>query len=135
LALDSIIRKLVGVAHKLTTPLQATVVHEPWIGTEETPAGKKTGKPVYGTAVARLALVEYTDALSRRTTGEEVKSRAKVTFLVPIEANGADNRQEPIDPRDRITLPDGTSGPILSINGLVDPSTEEPYLYEVSLGG
>jgi hypothetical protein len=57
-----------------------------------------------------------------------------ITIIGPVTANGAPNRDEPVDPRDKFVLPDGTSGPIVDVNGLLDPSTGRPYLYEVALG-
>ena len=33
-----------------------------------------------------------------------------------------------------ITLPDGASGPILSVKGASDPATTHPYFYEITLG-
>ncbi len=43
-------------------------------------------------------------------------------------------RQNPIDPRDKIVLPDGTTGPIVDVSGFVDQSTNLPYFSDVSLG-
>ena len=72
--------------------------------------------------------------LVRTSTGADVVVRASVTFLTPLTANGAETRTEPIDPRDKIILPDGTTGPIVNISGPVDPDTGAPFLFEVLLG-
>lgn len=129
MALDDIVRNLVGVAQSLTSSLQSSVAHSAWTGRDD------HGKPTYATAVTRPALIEHEQRLLRTATGEEAQQMAKVTFLQPIAANGASGRKEPIDPRDKIVLPDGRSGPILAVEGLVDPDTSSPYLYVVRLGG
>jgi hypothetical protein len=72
--------------------------------------------------------------MRRMANGQEVMQRATVTFIGPVTANGAVDRQEPIDPRDKITLPDGSTGSILSIEGVADPSTSYPYMFVVALG-
>jgi hypothetical protein len=54
--------------------------------------------------------------------------------LTPVAANGTTGRREPIDPRDRLTLPDGAVGNILAVEGLGDPDTNHNYFYQVYLG-
>jgi len=123
--LAGIVRNAVGIANSVTGSLQAIVMHEPWIGSD------KYGKPIYDNPVPRPALVD------RRTAsigGQQIVQNTSVTFIYPIQPQGAADRQEPVDPRDRITLPDGWTGPIVNVNGLVDPLTGMPYLYQVSLG-
>jgi hypothetical protein len=128
MALDALIRSAVATANRATASLQATVTHEAWI------ASDSFGAPVFATAVQRQALVEYRQQLRRANDGQEVMQRARVTFVEPVSANGAADRREPIDPRDRIVLPDGTTGPILDVAGMADPSTGAPYALEVALG-
>lgn len=131
MGLADIVRSGIAVANTLTETLQATVTHEAWIGNKtDGYAG-----PRYAEGIARAALVDQTRKLRRLSNGEEVVQQASITFLTPIAANGATNRREPVDPRDRFTLPDGKTGPILDvIGGLVDPSTNAPYMLEVILG-
>lgn len=128
MGLQDIVRSGVALAHGVTDSLQDTVQHYPWTGHD------KFGKPTYGAAVVRKGLVEYRAELRRNPNGQETMQRAVVTFLTPITANGAAGRQEPIDLRDKLVLPDGTTGPILDIQGLNDPGTQRPYLYVVALG-
>ena len=61
-------------------------------------------------------------------------SKTKLTFVRPIPDEGTAGRREPIDPRDKITLPDGTAGPIINTGGLVSGGTGKPYMLEVWLG-
>lgn len=123
-----IIRTGVALANSLTSTLQVTIMHTPWIGVDANNVAQ------YGTPVARQAIVEYKLDSREKVYGEENLQSCTITFLNPIAANGAANRDEPIDPRDRMVLPDGTSGPLISVKGIVDPSTNKPYLYQVILG-
>jgi hypothetical protein len=129
MGLDAIVRKGVAIANKATASLQATVQHEAWIGQNVYAA------PLYAAAVSRPALVEEGSRPRRTSTGEVLMTRAHVTFLKPIEPNGAADRVEPIDPRDRITLPSGTTGLIVDMDGMpVDPESGRSFLYGVWLG-
>lgn len=124
-----LIRNGVALADSLTNSLQATVVHEAWTGNDG------EGGYSYDDGIERLALVERKQRMRRNAQGEEVMSTHVVTFLRPIADNGATGRQEPVDPRDRITLPDGTKSNILSVEAFVDKDTGAGYLHEVYLGG
>lgn len=126
---QDLIRDMIAVADSVTKSLQAPVQHWAWIS-----SGSGANKVVYDASVERMALVEHKQSLRRTTTGEVVLARTKVTFLEPVEPNGAVGRREPIDPRDKIILPDGSTAPIVDVAGLVDPGTNLPYLYEVYLG-
>ncbi len=136
MGLGALVRNAVSTANSLTggtDGLQAEITHEPWTGLDG------YGKPSYGSAVTRLAIVELAalhnrPAAVRLDSGEVLVVRATVTILSPIRANAASGRKGPVDPRDRITLPDGTTGPILTINAPVDPATAAPYFYEIGLG-
>lgn len=128
MGLDALIRSGVALAKKVTASLQVTVTHEAWTGSDG------YGLATYAYPRKRLALVERKQANIRTAGGETVLSRCMVLFLEPIKANGADGRTEPIDTRDRIILPDETTGPILAVNGMIDPTTDRPYYGEVWLG-
>jgi hypothetical protein len=123
--LADIVRGAVAIANNVTSSLQAIVTHEAWIGSD------KYGKPIYDSPISRPAIV---DRKTASIGGQQIVQNTSVTFIYPITAQGAADRQEPVDPRDRITLPDGWTGPIVNVNGLVDPLTGMPYLYQVSLG-
>jgi len=131
-----LVRSGVALIDKTVASLQVTVTHEAWTGNDAT-----YGTPTFATAVDRLALVEEKEVLLQ-TSGQDIIQRAKILILRPITANGATGRIEPIDVRDKFTLSSGYTGPILTVGGpteekrtgLVDPSTNSPYMYEVSLG-
>jgi len=82
--------------------LQSTVVHQ------SASSGGGAGEVTLGTPVPRLALVEWKQEEIRDEGGEATKSRAIVTFLDPNVV---------VTMEDVITLADGTTGPILAIEG------------------
>ena len=125
---EDVIRTGVATAASVTASLQVVVQHASWIGV------RGQGEPLFTAFIGRRALVEQKASSLRNASGETVVSRAKLTLLDPIVRQGADGRREAIDPRDLFILPDGTTGPILAVNGLLDPSTGLPYLLEVYLG-
>lgn len=128
MAFDDIIRTGVALADSLTGSLQGTCVHEAWTGQDI--SGAKT----YAAPVNRQALVERKQRRMISSTGQEILSVAKIDFLRPIAPNGAAGRVEPVDSRDRITLPDGTTGPIVNVEALLDPDTDRGYFTTVYLG-
>jgi hypothetical protein len=125
---DTLVRNGVALADRMTTDLQVTIQIYPWIGTND------NGGPLYGSAVSMKAIVEEKEITRRLSTGQEVTQQAEITIPRPVAANGATERREPIDPRDKILLPSGLTGPILDVNGMVDPTTNQPYMFTVILG-
>lgn len=135
LDLPSIISNAVKIAHNATRSLQETangvgiVAHYAWTGADA------WGKPTYAAAVNRPAIWEPGHQSKFDTnTGGVVQVKGKLTFLDPIPPNGAVGRIEPIDNRDLIVLPDGTSGPIYRPEGLYNPVTDAPFLIELWIG-
>jgi len=128
MSLADAVRLGIALAHETTAALQAEVRHSAWI------ADGGVGEPVYAAPVVRQAIVEQKQSMVRNAQGEVVLASTKITLLVPIEGLGVVGRREPIDPRDEFLLPDGTTGPILAVSGLVDPDTNYPYMHEVYLG-
>jgi hypothetical protein len=124
MALADVIRAGVAGVQAQLTSLQVTVTHEAWIGHADAYGG-----PDYAPPVSLSALVQEGTNQRRLPTGEVITARACVSFLQPVPANGAVGRREPIDPRDRVTLPSGITGPLVENPGaMVDPSTGRPYL-------
>ena len=130
MSLATVIRNAVATAKSVTSALQANITLAAWTGHATSGA-----QPTYATAVTLPALIEQGPVAFRTAAGETITVKAIVHILQPITANGTASREEPIDPRDKITLPNGTVGaPIMSAGGFVDPSTGLPYLYTVALG-
>jgi hypothetical protein len=117
-----------AIANAQTKDLQALVLLEAWIGQGA------TGQPIYAAPVAYPALVQWTTKGSRNDQGELVMSLATVDVLGPIAGTFAAGRKNPVDPRDRLTLPGGEWAPITADNGLTDPQTGELYGHTIVVG-
>ena len=126
--LSYLIRTGIQLASSVTRSTQVPVVHHPWTGQDV------EGAATYGDPVTRYAVVEYKTKQFPTGSAQLQLVRAVIFFMDQIEANGAEGRIEPLDTRDKLVLPDGTTGPILSVDGVADPSTTHPYYYAVSLG-
>ena len=130
MSLATVVRNAVACAKSVTSALQADITLGAWTGQATSGA-----KPTYAAGVTLPALIEQGPVAFRTALGEVIAVKAVIHILQPITANGAANREEPIDPRDQITLPNGTVGPpIMGAGGFVDPSTGLPYLYTIALG-
>ena len=128
MSLLTVIQKSIAVADKITQPLQATVEHTAWVSADS------YGSSVYAAAVERKALIDQRQQRRRTTSGEVISVASRLTFLKPIEEHGADGRTEPIDRRDVFTLPDGTTGPVVDVEGFTDAETGHPLVTDVWLG-
>jgi hypothetical protein len=102
--------------------------------------GNAYGDPVTVNAIVDQSIKEsiYGGAYAGRLTagGTLVVQTAKITILETMTPNGNANRKsEPIDPRDKIVLKNGHTGPILAIGpSVTDPDTGNPYMLTVVLG-
>jgi hypothetical protein len=131
MALMDIIRTGVAIANKVVESVKCDVTFEPWIGQN----GK--GADQYGTPVTLRALVDPTKRQRFTQSGALVMTFATLTILDAVAdtaANTGETREQPIDPRDIIRLPDGGTAPIVQTGGFTDPSTGRPLLNEVILG-
>lgn len=129
MALDDIIRRSVKIVDKVTSPLQATVLHYAWIGQNANGRGGDT----FASPVSIKAAVDYGGKIVDQQ-GREIQTYAHLTFPRPLTPNGTPGRQEPIDPRDKIVLMDGQTNPIVKIGGFADPLISRPFVSEVWLG-
>jgi hypothetical protein len=121
------VRGAIAIADKVTQPLQATVTFAKYAGADE------YGNPVYGPPVQLPAIVDWKQKQLRTQGGILSVSRASVMF-VDIGELMAATGGEGVDDMDSITLPDGTTGPILDMAGFVDAGTGLPMTTEVFLG-
>jgi hypothetical protein len=128
---ETLVRQAVKVASNITKSLQIQVQHEAWIGEE---AGFP--KPMYAQPVGYQAIVIPGPRPYRTPSGDTIVVDAELYVLEPIVANGAANRNEPVDPRDRFTLPDGHRGtPVAGVPEKIplDPGTGRPYAHVIGL--
>jgi len=145
MSLNSIIRNAVATADAITKDLQGDVLHSAWIGQDG------FGKPIYGRRVSGLditssnplaadvgatreAVIEQKQRI-RDVQGRNVLTFVHLIFVGPIPVNGmGTERKEAVDPRDVFVLPDGTTGPVVDVAGVVDSETNLMYAVEVWLG-
>jgi hypothetical protein len=112
------VRLAVSKANLATADLQVDVIHEVWIGDDV------RGQPEYAPPIVRKAIVDKSGQIIRNPTGEMEESTAYIAFIYPVE----------VDRKDKLTLPDGTTGPIMKTGGFFDAGTGHPYYAEVWLG-
>lgn len=122
------LRAGVKIANDVTRSLQCLVTFERYAENAD-----GYGTPGYSAATTLHAIVDWRQRQLRTMTGVLTVSRASVLFLDIVEVVAATNG-EGIDDHDRITLPDGTTGPILDMAGFIDAGTGHPIATEVFLG-
>lgn len=126
--LADLIRDVIAVANDVTTTLQGTVTLTPYLGQDRF-GTESWGAPVsYKAIIVRESRMRFVDETRMALV------KAYVAFLQPITPNGTAGRQEPIDPKDKITLPDGFTAPIVETSGLLNPDTNRGYYAEVWMG-
>lgn len=128
MGLADIIRAGIATADAATKDLQPTVQIEPWI------ADDAFGRATYAAAVPYQAIVEKINRRMTTPNGVDAVVKYYIAIIGPVAPNGASGRREPVDQRDRITCPDGDTGPIVDYRGLFDSGTDAPYLSEIWLG-
>lgn len=129
MALSDIVRSGIATIDGITKSLQVAVTHAAWISDE---AGY--GAPKFDAPITRRCLIEPKNTMKVTKDGREIVQRFQLTLIAPVSPNGAVGRTEPIDPRDALTLPDGSTGIIMNVSGLTDPKTNRAYMWEVAIG-
>jgi hypothetical protein len=127
MSLLDVVRAGVALANTITQPLQATVVYERRLTSDD------QGTGAFAAPVNLKAIVDWKQKQIRTPTGELSVSRSYVMFL-DIVALVAATGGEGINDQDLITLPDGTTGPILDMSGFIDAGTGHPVATELWLG-
>jgi len=134
MAFDDIIRSGVALANRLTKAIHVPVIHRAWIGQDNYGEEKYAPVSVGADGQTLRGVVEIRQVNRLMPNGQQSMSKAWVMFVEPVPPNGTPGRTEPIDVRDYIELPNGLTGPILDVEGLLDPNTSEPFFTEVWLG-
>lgn len=127
MSLLDVLRAGVKIADKVTKPVQPMVSFERYLSVDG--YGTKT----YASIAPLAAVVDWKQKQVRTMNGILSVSRASVLFLDVAALSKATGGQG-IDDSDRITLPDGTTGPILDMSGFIDAGTGHPLATEVFLG-
>jgi hypothetical protein len=128
MGLSDVVRSAMKVANKVTKDLQPQITIQRWIGGGGY-EGEQYASPIQVDAVVNVRLQDHHTA-----SGQVVSTRAHVMILQPLPAEGSEGRIEPIDRRDIITLPDGSSGPIVEVGGFTDRKTGMPFYHEIWIG-
>lgn len=129
MSLASVVSAGVRIAKNITDGgrLLTTVQWSAWIKQDG------HGTDSFAAPVALKAFVERSQQGFPSRDGQMEVCNSKVTILEPLPVNGAPGRVEPLDSRDQIVLPDGTTNTILAIKGAVNGETGQPYYFEVYL--
>jgi hypothetical protein len=132
-ALADLIRDGIALAHSLTDTLQSSIELHQWVGSDA------NGKERYATPPLTLsAVVDHESSVVKTADGQDVKAATYVLILqlVPsaVEVDSDNPRRNPVDERDKIILPDGSTGPILKVKGFVDSETNLRFYSEIWLG-
>lgn len=127
MSLLTILRSGVEIANKVTKPLQATVSYKRYL------SSSGTGTKTYAPTVQLKAIVDWRQKQLRTQSGILSVSRAAVLFI-DIAALFSATAGNGINDEDIITLPDGTTGPILDMGGFIDAGTGHPIATEIFLG-
>lgn len=135
----SLLSDVVGIAHEVTHGLgfQCQVTFERYTG------GDGTHGSSYAAPVLLLAVVDWQESEVRTESGITRVKRPRLTFLDrPALAAATPASVTPtgvsikagIQTKDKITLPDGTTGPTQNLGGFIDTETGQPCATEVTLG-
>lgn len=130
----SFLGELIKIADTVTLDLglQCEVQHYAFIGSDA------RGKPTYADPVTVTCVVDRTNREISTANGKVINISATLTKIGDLAPNGAVTnpaRREPIDPRDKIVLPDGLTGPIIDTPGSVtDPETDRGFIQSIMLG-
>jgi hypothetical protein len=115
------LRSAIGVADAATQALglRENVTHRAHVISDAFGTEGPLGPPVI-----RSAMVQRQQGLLTTSGGQEIKYKAMVSFVGPVD----------VDARDQITLADGVTGPLyVPQGGLTDPATGKPFLRTVYL--
>jgi hypothetical protein len=121
------IRDAVKTADKVVKDLQPTTTFERALSSDG------AGGVTYGSPVPLKAIVEDKQEIVRTLSGGLSQSKTHITYLDIASLMAATGGQG-IKESDRITLPSGETGPILSVGGFIDAGTGQPIASEVMLG-
>lgn len=126
---DALLRGAIGTIDTVTKSLQTTVTIFPWLRD----GGRGPERSPFGITVR--AIVERKDEEKFTAVGVVLVIKATVLILEIVPPTEAEGRQNPIDPRDLVVLSDGSSAPIIGNPGLLDPTSDQQYFAELTIGG
>jgi hypothetical protein len=128
MSLLDVLRSGVKIADSVTKSLQCFVTFEKYVLDAD-----GYGTEGYLPSVQLRAIVDWRQKQVRQMDGVLTVSRASILFL-DVAAVATATGGEGIGNFDKITLPDGDTGPILDMAGFVDAGTAQPVATEVFIG-
>ncbi len=129
--LADLVQSMIAVASDVTSDFQAVITIKPFTGQNG------FGDDTFGAPVSVNALVNLETRQRYSYTGKLIVVAATLTVLDPIAANGTVTvppRHEPVDPRDKVTLDNGFTAPIVETQGFENAATKAPFLNVIVLG-
>ena len=134
MALRDLVVNGVKLADTITNngKLQGTVLYRRAISTDY--EGTVTYDPPLSQPATELrAVVEWKQQSVKTKVGVLDMSKTKVSILdldgLRVASGGVGLRED-----DMIVLPDGTTGPLMALNGYMDPITAQPFMTEAQIG-
>ncbi len=128
MSLRTLVVKMIAVADNITKPFQPTITLYRY------QSQSQYGAESYASPLTLEAIVDQTITEHRTKAGKVLPVKAYVAVLSPITPEGTAGRIEPVDPRDKIVLPDGSTGDIVDTGGFVDKGTGRPFFSEIWIG-
>lgn len=131
MALIDIVRSGVAIASGQFESMKAEVVWHAWIGEDG------EGTDLFADPVTLMALIDPSRKQRATTAGNLVMTFAVLTILDAVtqqSANSGFERVQPIDTRDKIFLPDGSTAPVVDAAGFLDAGTGVGFIGEITLG-
>jgi hypothetical protein len=126
------IRGAVKTADKVVKSLQAAIQYRQAVS-QDGAGGIIYNPPEGQDPIILYGIVEDKQEIVRTLSGGLSQSKTHITFLDVASVSAATGGQG-IKESDRITLPSGETGPILSVSGFIDAGTGQATVPEVYLG-
>lgn len=124
-----------NAVHNIISPIvddvKVTFIHHAWIGE------KGNGEDIYASPTTFRAVADRTARIRETGDGGKVMVFATLTEVDGIASTTATfpwTRQNPVDPRDKIIFPDGSTAPITKAGGPQDPVTGVGFINEIEMG-
>lgn len=131
---DTLIRGLIkNVVSPQFETMKMDITFKAWIGQSG------SGKPEYATPRTIRGLVDFAGRGAMRYTsaGVLIMQLCVIQFVDIIgdtTPNTGQDRSQPVDGRDILTLPDGSTAPVADTGGFGDSGTGQPFALSVTLG-
>lgn len=131
MALADVLRKQVANLSKIVDSFKGNVSFYAWIGQNG------AGTDEYAAVVTVRAVISMKKEQRYTASSGLVMTHATLTVLDGIAdttANTGQVREQPVDPRDKFILPDGSTAPVVDSGGPMDPSTSRGFINKITLG-